>query len=83
MRQLRRKQISASICWVTNGPKVYYGVIASGNSVIKHSGTRDWLAKELGAHCFDLEAASLMAHFPCLAIRGISDYADSRKYQRW
>jgi nucleoside phosphorylase len=51
--------------------------------VIKHSANRDWLAKELGAHCFDLEAASLMDHFPCLAIRGIPDYADSRKYKRW
>jgi nucleoside phosphorylase len=68
---------------VTNDPKVYYGVIGSGNSMIKHSARRDRLAMELAVLCFDLEAAGLMDHFPCLAIRGISDYADSHIYKRW
>ncbi|KAK9438543.1 Pfs, NACHT and Ankyrin domain protein [Metarhizium brunneum] len=33
--------------------------------------------------CFEMEAAGLMNHFPCLVIRGICDYADSHKNDRW
>ncbi|RSL60690.1 hypothetical protein CEP53_005352 [Fusarium sp. AF-6] len=64
--------------------KIHYGKIASGNQVIKHGKTRDRLARELGAVCFEMEAAGLVdANFPCLVIRGISDYADSHKNNRW
>lgn len=41
------------------------------------------LAKELGILCFEMEAAGLMDHFLCLVIRGISDYSDSHKNNRW
>jgi nucleoside phosphorylase len=64
-------------------PVVYYGTIASGNQVIKHAQTRDRLARELGILCFEMEAAGLMDNFPCLAIRGICDYSDSRKNKSW
>ncbi|KAL4875987.1 nucleoside phosphorylase domain-containing protein [Aspergillus karnatakaensis] len=64
-------------------PKVHYGVIASGNQVIKHAGTRDRIAREHGILCFEMEAAGLMDSFPCLIIRGISDYADSHKNDDW
>lgn len=30
-----------------------------------------------------MEAAGLMNSFPCLVIRGICDYADSHKNDRW
>ncbi|KAH7125082.1 ankyrin repeat protein [Dactylonectria estremocensis] len=33
--------------------------------------------------CFEMEAAGLMNHFSCLVIRGICDYADSHKNDRW
>ncbi|KAL4860899.1 hypothetical protein BDV12DRAFT_86385 [Aspergillus spectabilis] len=67
----------------TPHPKVHYGVIASGNQVMKHGRTRHKLAEELGIICFEMEAAGLMDTFPCLVIRGISDYADSHKNKRW
>lgn len=66
-----------------NVPQVYYGLIASGNQVMKHGGTRDRLATELGVLCFEMEAAGLMDAFPCLVIRGICDYADSHKNKQW
>ncbi|KAJ8106476.1 hypothetical protein OPT61_g9512 [Boeremia exigua] len=63
---------------------VHYGTIASGNQVIKDSTTRDKLSAELGGVlCFEMEAAGLMNSFPCLAVRGICDYADSHKNKRW
>ncbi|KAF5621704.1 nacht and ankyrin domain protein [Fusarium tjaetaba] len=67
----------------SNGPKVHYGIVASGNQVIKHGLTRDRLAKELDAICFEMEGAGLMDSFPCLVIRGICDYADSHKNKQW
>lgn len=65
----------------TNGPRVHYGVIASGNQVIKDPAVRDRLGND--CICFEMEAAGLMNDFPCLVIRGICDYADSHKNDRW
>ncbi|OGM48114.1 hypothetical protein ABOM_002933 [Aspergillus bombycis] len=64
-------------------PQVHYGLIASANQVMKHGGTRDRLAEELQILCFEMEAAGLMDHFPCLVIRGICDYSDSHKNKQW
>jgi hypothetical protein len=50
---------------------------------MKHGSTRDRLAEEHGIMCFEMEAAGLMDTFPCLVIRGISDYADSHKNKEW
>ncbi|CAG8934788.1 unnamed protein product [Penicillium salamii] len=64
-------------------PQVHYGLIASGNQVMRHGETRDLLAQELKVICFEMEAAGLMDQFPCLVIRGICDYADSHKTKEW
>jgi nucleoside phosphorylase len=65
------------------GPHTYYGTIASGNTLIKDGKTREAVRKETGALCFEMEAAGLMADFPCLVVRGICDYADSHKNKQW
>lgn len=64
-------------------PVIHYGLIASGNQVVKDSHLRDRLGRELGVYCVETEAAGLMNDFPCLVIRGISDYADSHKNKEW
>lgn len=64
-------------------PVVHYGVIASGNELIKYGTERDRLGDELGAKCVEMEAAGLMNEFPCIVIRGICDYADSHKNNVW
>lgn len=64
-------------------PKIHYGSIASGNQVMKHGITRDRIGAELQVLCFEMEAAGLMEHFPCLVIRGICDYSDSHKNKEW
>ncbi|KAK6514668.1 hypothetical protein TWF281_004865 [Arthrobotrys megalospora] len=65
--------------------RVHYGLIASGNRVIKDSKFRDNLNESLGGNllCVEMEAAGLMNDFPCLVIRGICDYADSSKNKIW
>ncbi|KAL4966716.1 Pfs, NACHT and ankyrin domain protein, partial [Aspergillus stella-maris] len=66
-------------------PEIHYGIIASGNTLVKDATTRDRIFSDLGENCFcvEMEAAGLMNHFPCLVIRGICDYADSHKNDRW
>ncbi|CAI7597208.1 unnamed protein product [Penicillium pancosmium] len=66
-----------------NDPQPHYGIIASGNKVIKHGRTREQLRLETGALCFEMEAAGLMLDFPCVVIRGVCDYADSHKNKQW
>lgn len=50
---------------------------------MKDAQVRDKLAAEKAFLCFEMEAAGLMNHFPCLVIRGICDYADSHKHKYW
>jgi nucleoside phosphorylase len=63
---------------------VHYGTIASGNRVMRDGVVRDRISAQLeGVLCFEMEAAGLMNNFPCLVVRGISDYADSHKNDKW
>ncbi|RFU74295.1 ankyrin repeat-containing [Trichoderma arundinaceum] len=64
-------------------PQIHYGIIASGNVVMKHGATRERFRRETGALCFEMEAAGLMMDFPCIVVRGICDYADSHKNDEW
>ncbi|KAB8069241.1 nucleoside phosphorylase domain-containing protein [Aspergillus leporis] len=71
---------------VTNSthPHAFYGTIASGNAVIKDASTRDQLIRTHSVLCFEMEVAKLMnSGFPCIVIRGISDYADSQVIDVW
>ncbi|KAL6831934.1 hypothetical protein V8C40DRAFT_285364 [Trichoderma camerunense] len=65
--------------------RVHYGLIASGNQVIKDAILRNKLNDDLGGHvlCVEMEAAGLVNSFPCVVIRGICDYADSHKNKDW
>ncbi|KAF4944207.1 hypothetical protein FSARC_14737 [Fusarium sarcochroum] len=65
--------------------RVHYGLIASGNQVIKDAAFRDRINGNLGGYvrCIEMEAAGLMNNFPCLVVRGICDYADSHKNKDW
>lgn len=63
---------------------VHYSTILSGDTLMKNSAERDLLSqKHNNALCLEMEAAGLTDVFPCLVIRGISDYADSHKNDAW
>ncbi|THC97592.1 hypothetical protein EYZ11_002947 [Aspergillus tanneri] len=64
-------------------PYIHYGLIASGDQVMKDSEARDRLAQQYGILCFEMEAAGLMDTLPTLVIRGICDYCDSHKQKEW
>ncbi|KAJ5107100.1 Tetratricopeptide-like helical [Penicillium angulare] len=64
-------------------PVIHYGLIASGNQVMKSAKARDALAREMNILCFEMEAAGLMDQLPCLVVRGVCDYCDSHKHKEW
>ncbi|GAB1198163.1 hypothetical protein APSETT444_007471 [Aspergillus pseudonomiae] len=66
-----------------DNPMIHYGLIASANQLMKDAYVRDKLILEKDVLCFEMEAAGLMNHFPCLVIRGICDYSDSHKNKAW
>jgi nucleoside phosphorylase len=69
----------------SSDPVIHYGIVASGNQVMRDGLTRDRIAHEFGDSIlsFEMEASGLMDNFPCLVIRGICDYADSHKNKQW
>ncbi|KAF3927237.1 hypothetical protein ABW20_dc0107143 [Dactylellina cionopaga] len=66
-----------------DNPAIHYGLVASANQLMKDALIRDKLAAEKDVLCFEMEAAGLVNHFPCIVIRGICDYSDSHKNKDW
>ena len=64
-------------------PAVHYGLIASAKQLMKNAANRDKPSQERDVLCFEMEAAGLMNHFPCLVIRGICDYSGLHKSKEW
>ncbi|KAF3185298.1 hypothetical protein TWF788_004617 [Orbilia oligospora] len=64
--------------------RIHYGLIASGNQVVKDARVRDDINKRLEGQvlCLEMEAAGLVG-IPAVVIRGICDYADSNKNDDW
>ncbi|KAK5747553.1 hypothetical protein LTR17_000196 [Elasticomyces elasticus] len=62
---------------------IHRGTIGAGEKVMRNGIERDQLAETYELLCFEMEAAGALNDFPCLVIRGISDYADSHKNNRW
>ncbi|KAJ6256405.1 hypothetical protein Dda_8905 [Drechslerella dactyloides] len=84
-KQTREKPESERDKRIPGKPNIHYGLIASGNQVVKDAKFRDKINQHLGGDvlCFEMEAAGLTVDFPCLVIRGICDYADSQKNKDW
>jgi nucleoside phosphorylase len=65
--------------------RVHYGLIASGNQMVKDASFRNQLLKDINkkVFCVEIKAAGLMDNFSCIIIRGICDYANSHKNKAW
>lgn len=64
-------------------PTVHFGLIASGDQVMKSGEHRDLIASKEGVIAFEMEATGVWESFPCLVIKGVCNYADSHKSKRW
>lgn len=64
-------------------PSIHFGLIASGDMVMKSGEDRDRIAKQEGVIAFEMEGAGAWDSFPCVVIKGACDYADSHKNKGW
>ncbi|KAK4165660.1 ankyrin repeat domain-containing protein 50 [Cladorrhinum sp. PSN259] len=65
-------------------PAVHFGLMASGDTVMRSGKVRDEIAKRTGAIAFEMEGAGMCTVFPnYLVIKSICDYADSHKNKRF
>ena len=82
-----------TLCAMANGmscqhpppnPVVHFGLVASGDTVMRSREDRDNIAARDGVIAFEMEGAGVWETFPhSLVIKGVCDYADSRKDKRW
>ncbi|KAH7020255.1 hypothetical protein EDB80DRAFT_887773 [Ilyonectria destructans] len=64
-------------------PAVHFGLIASGDSVMKSGEDRDAIAKAEGVIAFEMEGTGVWDSFPCVVIKSACDYSDSHKSKVW
>lgn len=64
-------------------PMVHFGIVGSGNSVIKSSEDRDIIATANNLVGFEIEGSGVWDNLPCVIIKGACDYADSHKNKAW
>ena len=64
-------------------PEVHFGLIGSGDTVIRSAEDREVLARKTGVMAFEMEGVGVWDSFPCLVIKGACDYADSHKSKGW
>ncbi|PNP42208.1 hypothetical protein TGAMA5MH_05890 [Trichoderma gamsii] len=65
------------------GPAIYIGAVASGDTVMKSGEDRDKIARKEGVIAFETEGAGAWEDLPCIVVKGICDYADCHKNKLW
>jgi nucleoside phosphorylase len=68
---------------LTHDPMIHFGLVASGDTVMKSGEDRDVIAKMDGVIAFEMEGAGVWDKLPCIVIKGVCDYADSHKNKDW
>ncbi|KAG7420487.1 Nephrocystin-3 [Fusarium oxysporum f. sp. raphani] len=72
-----------AIAEVSPTPAIHFGLMASGDAVMKSGEDRDRIAAAEGIIAFEMEGAGVWDSFPCIIIKGACDYADSHKSKVW
>ncbi|KAN0068107.1 hypothetical protein V8E54_013677 [Elaphomyces granulatus] len=68
----------------SSNPVIHFGLVASGDIVMKSGEDRDDIAARDGVIAFEMEGAGMWENLPgSLVIKGVCDYADSHKNKRW
>ncbi|KAN0070262.1 ankyrin [Elaphomyces granulatus] len=69
---------------IQSNPAIHFGLVASGDTVMKSGEDRDNIAARNGVIAFEMEGAGVWENFHySLVIKGVCDYADSHKNKRW
>lgn len=64
-------------------PNIFFGLVGSGDTVMKSGYDRDRLAAAEDIIAFEMEAAGLWEDVPSLVVKGVFDYGDSHKNKLW
>jgi nucleoside phosphorylase len=64
-------------------PEIHFGLIASGDLVMKSGHHRDEIAAKEKVIAFEMEGAGVWDNIPTIVIKGVCDYADSHKNKKW
>ncbi|KAM5341694.1 hypothetical protein ACJ41O_014725 [Fusarium nematophilum] len=67
-------------------PAIHFGLIGSGDTVMKSGEERDNISRKHEVLGFEMEGAGVWDVWPCVVIKGACDYADSHKtkaFQRY
>lgn len=64
-------------------PTIRYGLIASGNTLMRDAAERDNLSRSFNILCFEMRAAEVIASLRSLVSRGICDYPDAHRHKLW
>ncbi|KAK6499961.1 hypothetical protein TWF481_010317 [Arthrobotrys musiformis] len=64
-------------------PLIHFGLVASGDTVMKSGEDRDMIAGGENIIAFEMEGAGILDSLSCIVIKGVCDYADSHKNKKW
>ncbi|KAK2684397.1 hypothetical protein QWA68_016789, partial [Fusarium oxysporum] len=64
-------------------PAIHFGLMASGDLVMKSGEDRDHEVEARDIVAFEMEGAGVWDTLPCIVIKGACDYADSHKSKVW
>ncbi|KAF3190605.1 hypothetical protein TWF788_008125 [Orbilia oligospora] len=82
-----RIRVKGGICLGPNNehqrPLIHFGLIASGDTVMKSGQDRDTIALERNIIAFEMEGAGILDNLSCIVVKGVCDYADSHKNKIW
>ncbi|KAK2757813.1 pfs domain-containing protein [Colletotrichum kahawae] len=67
----------------SRGPAIHFGLMASGDQVMKSGEHRNGISERHNVIAFEMEGAGVWDIFPCIVIKGVCDYADSHKNKKW
>ncbi|KAI8717199.1 hypothetical protein NCS52_00795000 [Fusarium sp. LHS14.1] len=64
-------------------PTIHFGVVASGDQVIRSQRHRDDIVEETGAISLEMEGAGTSHELPCLVVKAVCDFGDRNKNKDW
>jgi len=64
-------------------PRIFLGVVASGDTVMKSGAVRDEIAKKHKIVAFEMEGAGVWDSLPTVVVKGACDYGDSHKNKKF
>lgn len=81
---ISRKRLEiASVTGEPPKPKLHFGSVGSGDTVMKSGEHRDRIAAQHELIAFEMEASGIPSNLQCIVIKAVCDYADSHKNKYW